>query len=103
MGRPKSGQWLGRNPDFLWLPLAPGDCRDKNSVVHESWLKEIHRLGHRPADQSLEPLQDTFPKEGVVETPDTRPVGAAPKPDATPEPAHRQPDEPCPVGTRCDD
>ena len=102
MGRPKSGRWTGRNPDFLWLPLAPGDCRDKNPVVNEAWLKEIHRLSLRPPTMALEPMVDSFPKEGAVEVPDTRPVGAAPKPEATPEPADRQPDEPCPVGTRCD-
>lgn len=43
-GRVSSGSWISANPDFLWVPLSPGDCKDKNPMVDSFWVDEIFRV-----------------------------------------------------------
>lgn len=44
-----SGSWLSYNPDFLWVPLASGECDDKNEHVEEFWINEIIKFDREPA------------------------------------------------------
>lgn len=92
-GRTRTGKWLSRHPDFFWVPLAPGECKEKNPVVNDSWVDEIYRLSQRPADKALLPAFGAMP---TVAEPfrDARAPGAfIADPAATPVPADRQPDE----------
>lgn len=41
-----SGTWHSANPDFLWVPLAPGNCDFKNHVVEQLWVDEIFRFAN---------------------------------------------------------
>lgn len=38
-GEIERSAWLNRPPDFLWLPLAPGECKDGNPALTESWIE----------------------------------------------------------------
>lgn len=40
-----SGSWASRNPDFLWVPIAPGDCEERNKTVDPFWVDEILKYG----------------------------------------------------------
>jgi hypothetical protein len=42
-GQVIGGSWVTANPDFIWVPLAPGDCEEKNKVVEQFWIDEINR------------------------------------------------------------
>ncbi len=42
-GHVVSGNWISANPDFLWVPLAPGECEDRNLTVDQFWIDEIAR------------------------------------------------------------
>lgn len=44
-GRVVGGSWLSSNPDFLWVPLSAGECRDRNQIVDQFWVDEIFRFG----------------------------------------------------------
>jgi hypothetical protein len=44
-GQVIGGSWVTANPDFIWVPLAPGDCDEKNKVIDQFWLDEINRYG----------------------------------------------------------
>jgi hypothetical protein len=38
-GNITSGAWISANPDFLWMPLAPGrECKSTNPAVTEAWV-----------------------------------------------------------------
>jgi hypothetical protein len=52
-GRLVGGSWLSTNPDFLWVPLAPGTCPDHNPHVDEFWISEI--LKFQEPDSVSEP------------------------------------------------
>ena len=44
-GQAVSGQWLSRNPDFLWVPLSlQANCSHNNPRIQESWIEEILNL-----------------------------------------------------------
>ncbi|MCM2281770.1 MAG: hypothetical protein NDI61_07975 [Bdellovibrionaceae bacterium] len=38
------GTWHSTNPDFLWVPLAPGECSSNNPRVRGSYTNMILRL-----------------------------------------------------------
>lgn len=35
-GTPIKGQWISSNPDFIWIPIAPGSCSSGNPHVTEA-------------------------------------------------------------------
>lgn len=37
------GSWISSNPDFLWVPISPGKCKDSNQAVSENWVRLIGR------------------------------------------------------------
>jgi hypothetical protein len=37
-------RWLSKNPDFLWVPLAPHSCFTSNPSVTEEWIQDILAL-----------------------------------------------------------
>lgn len=41
-GQIESARWLSTNPDFFWIPIEPGDCKDKNPAITEAWIKAIN-------------------------------------------------------------
>lgn len=43
-----SGAWISSNPDFLWIPLAPAECKVQNEVVEQLWIDEINRFAVNP-------------------------------------------------------
>jgi len=60
------GYWLSYNPDFLWVPLAPGDCEDKNEALEEFWINEILKFD-KPPRPTLRPSPRPSPSPGVAE------------------------------------
>ncbi|MCM2281428.1 MAG: hypothetical protein NDI61_06235 [Bdellovibrionaceae bacterium] len=40
-GQILGGNWLSKNPDFLWVPLGVVDCSRKNPFVQDQWLNQI--------------------------------------------------------------
>jgi hypothetical protein len=64
-GRIRGGSWHSANPDFLWVALAPGNCKDHNPHVDEFWINEILKF------QTPEPEPEV--SEGSESTP---PVGS---------------------------
>lgn len=47
-GHPVKGSWVSANPDFFWVPLAPGSCSDANPFVTERWIQAIGRPANLP-------------------------------------------------------
>ncbi len=43
-GEVVSAKWSSKNPDFLWVPLAPGNCEDQNPFIESRWTNEILKL-----------------------------------------------------------
>jgi hypothetical protein len=43
-GEVVSAKWSSKNPDFLWVPLAPGNCEDQNPFIESKWTNEILKL-----------------------------------------------------------
>lgn len=62
----KSGYWLSANPDFLWVPLASGDCDDKNEALEEFWINEILKFD-KPPRPTLRPSPRASPNPGVAD------------------------------------
>jgi len=63
-GDPRDGYWLSLNPDFLWVPLSPGDCEDKNEVLEEFWINEILKY-EKPPRPTLRPSPGARPNPGA--------------------------------------
>lgn len=42
-GKAIKGSWLTSNPDFLWVPVSPGSCKDGNPAVTETWVDAIYK------------------------------------------------------------
>ncbi|MES2856751.1 MAG: hypothetical protein V4692_12845 [Bdellovibrionota bacterium] len=40
-GKVTKAQWISANPDFIWVPLAPGTCNHQNPAVDEKWVRTI--------------------------------------------------------------
>lgn len=89
------GGWATDNPDFLWVPLSPASCAEKNAAIEEFWVEEILKFGPAPVPGSTPtpiPEASPAPVPGPTAAPGTAPTPApAPTPEATPIP------EPVPV------
>jgi hypothetical protein len=35
------GSWLSANPDFIWVPLSPGNCSGRNPGINDHWIRSI--------------------------------------------------------------
>jgi hypothetical protein len=38
------GTWLSTNPDFIWVPLSPGNCTGRNRGIDDNWINTILHL-----------------------------------------------------------
>lgn len=43
-GRTVGGRWLSNNPDFLWAPLGPTNCKRGGSELQENYVQAILRM-----------------------------------------------------------
>lgn len=43
-GQITGGRWLSNNPDFLWAPLGPADCRRNGAELKEAYVQSILRM-----------------------------------------------------------
>jgi hypothetical protein len=43
-GRTVGGRWLSNNPDFLWAPLGPTNCKRNGAELQEAHVQSILRI-----------------------------------------------------------
>jgi hypothetical protein len=43
-GRTIGGRWLSNNPDFLWAPLGPTNCKRNGAELKEDYVQAILRM-----------------------------------------------------------
>lgn len=43
-GRTIGGRWLSNNPDFLWAPLSPANCKRGGNELTEGYVQAILRM-----------------------------------------------------------
>ncbi len=99
-GRVKSGSWHSANPDFLWVPLAEGNCDSTNPSVESFWIREIMRFSQEAPSTSPSPTPSPDPSATPAPEPAPAPTATPvptpePVPSATPEPTPA-PEEPTP-------